>query len=199
MHHLTPVTLANKSIVLTGVLTSPFQDNSEEGFGVFPALLVRSLHSVLYFLALRSAQHRGIVHIEGPKFVLWALQNVDKLAARVGGKQLVGDVYTTEFHAVLNADLSHLGSNTNKEITDGNKTLQKRIFSASQKYLKQYGAYYTLPNSVFIWSLQICYFPTNAVCKCLKCDLPSVKTKLKALTAVFRLAVKMQKALTQTQ
>lgn len=136
MHHLTPVTLANKSIVLTGVLTSPFQDNSEEGFGVFPALLVSSLHSVLYFLALRSAQHRGIVHIEGPKFVLLALQNVDRIAARVGGQQLVGDVYTTEFHAVLNADLSHLGSNTNKEITDRNKTLQKRIFSASQKYLK---------------------------------------------------------------
>lgn len=93
---------------------------------MFPALLVCSLHSVLYFLALRPAQHGGIVHIEAPVFVLSALQNADRIAAGIGGQQLVGDVYTTEFHAVFNADLSYLGSNTNKEITDGNKTRHKK-------------------------------------------------------------------------
>lgn len=93
---------------------------------MLPALLVCSLNSVLYFLALRSAQHRGIVDIEGPIFVFSALQNADRIAARVGGQQLVGDVYATEFHAVFNADLSYLGSNTNKGITDRNKTLHKK-------------------------------------------------------------------------
>lgn len=93
---------------------------------MFPALPVCSLNSVLYLLALRSAQHRGIVHIEAPKFVLSALQNADGIAAGVGGQQLVGDVYPTEFHAVFNADLSYLGSNNNKEITDRNKTQHKK-------------------------------------------------------------------------
>lgn len=94
---------------------------------MFPALPVCGLNSVLYFLALGSAQHRGIVHIESPKFVLSALQNADRIAAGVGGQQLVGDVHTSEFHAVFNADLSYLGSNTNKEITGRNKMRQKNI------------------------------------------------------------------------
>lgn len=142
---------------------------------MFPALLVCSLNSVLYFLAVRPAQRRGIVHIEAPIFVFSALQDADRIAARIGGQQLVADVYTTEFHAVFNADLSYLGSNTNKEITDRNKTLHKEYLVLLKTYLKLNGAYYTLPNSVFIWGLQICYFPINALCKCFKCNLFSVK------------------------
>lgn len=53
---------------------------------MFPALLVCSLNSVLYFLALRSVQHRGIIHIKASIFVFSALKYTDRVTAYAGGQ-----------------------------------------------------------------------------------------------------------------